>query len=135
MKRMIALAVLAFLGLSAPASAQAVGGHALSVASNNSTIVTTGNGGVWDFVAVNTTAVVYYVRFYDTAVAPPCSSAIGVIANFPIPANASGAGISATFPKGKLYASGLGFCITGGSADNDNTNAATGVTIDFSYGK
>lgn len=130
------LLAIAFLFIfSSPVLAQATGGHALSAATNNSTLVTTGNGAIWDFQAVNTTATLYYVRFYDTAVAPTCSSPTGVIANFPVPASTTGNGIAPSFPKGKIYSTGLGFCITAGSADNDNTSAATGVTIDFDFGK
>lgn len=135
MKKFLIALALATALFSSDAFAQASGGHALSAATNNSTLVTTGNGGLWDFQGVNTTATVYYVRFYDTAVAPNCASATGVIANFPVPASTTGNGLSPSFPKGKLYSSGLGFCITAGSADNDNVAAATGVTINFDYGR
>lgn len=135
MKKFLIALALATTLFSGDVFAQASSGHALSAATNNSTLVTTGNGALWDFQGINTTATLYYVRFYDTPVAPNCASATNVIANFPIPASATGNGLAPAFPKGKLYSSGLGFCITAGSADNDNSSAATGVTIDFDFGK
>lgn len=122
---------------SVAANAQSTPYHYLSAASNNSTLISANVSGtiqsIHSIVAINTTATVYYIRFYDRVAAPTCSSATGVVANFPIPASTSGAGFVLSLPDGMLFGLGIGFCITGAGADNDNTNAATGVTIDVTY--
>jgi hypothetical protein len=76
---------------------------------------------------VNTTSTLYYLRLYNSSGAPTCSSATGFIESIPIPASASGAGISWTPQFPINYGTGIGFCFTGGSSSTDNTNAATGV--------
>lgn len=105
-----------------------------SAASNNSTssvaVPATFCGGV----AINTTATLYYLRVYDTASAPTCSSATNFIATIPIPASTSGNGtllnIGGTY--GAAFANGIGFCLTGGGTSTDNTSAATGVFLAYS---
>jgi hypothetical protein len=106
----------------------------LSAASNNSTLVATGARFLHSVTAINTTATIYYLRLYDLAAAPTCSSATGVVANFPIPASTTGAGMTVNIPSaGLLFSAGLGFCLTGAAPNNDNTNAATGVHINLGY--
>jgi hypothetical protein len=127
------LAALLALALSASmASAQSRPSKYLSTASTNSTLVRVSEAHLSIIVAVNTTTTVYYLKFYDKAVAPTCNSDV-VLFMVPIPFGASNAGGGAVIPiadpGGLFFQQGLGFCITGGSADNDNTNAATGVTV------
>ncbi len=102
-----------------------------SAASNNSTLVATGSRTLFAIPSIiNTTATVYYLRLYNTAAAPVCSSATGEVLSIPVPADASGAGIVPNLgPFGVSFPLGLGFCITGGGAANDNGAAATGVTL------
>lgn len=107
-----------------------------TAASTNSTSVKGSLGNLCDLVAINTTTTVYYLRLYDSASAPTCSSATGVKHVYPIPpAVAAGAagGIVRSLALGESYANGIGFCVTGGSGDTDTTNAATGVFIEGSY--
>ncbi len=106
-----------------------------TAASNNSTLVSTGAHTVYSIMAVNTTSTIYYLRIYDSAAAPTCSSATGAILTIPIPnAAAAGAGVAMPFgATGLLVANGFGFCVTGGGGDTDNTNAATGVYINGTY--
>jgi hypothetical protein len=109
--------------------------HYLSAASNNSTSVTQRQTALYNLTVVNTTAAIYYLKLYDKASQPTCNTDVP-IATFPIPFGASSAGgsvviTSNTTPLG--FNNGLGFCLTGGLADNDNTNAATGVAINFQY--
>jgi hypothetical protein len=108
--------------------------HLLSAASNNATEVKTSAGQICELAVINTTATVYDLRFYDGAPAPPnCASATGVVWNVPIPGSTTGAGISIPIPAGLTFQNGIGFCLTGAVADNDNTNAATGVAINGTF--
>lgn len=110
-------------------------GKLLSAASTNSTSIKGSVGTLCKVTAINTTAVVYYLKFYNKATAPTCNSDT-VVATYPVPfaASSAGGGISVNLGAfGEAYTLGIGFCLTGGSADNDNTNAATGVTISYSF--
>jgi hypothetical protein len=110
------------------ASTQAtVGCYLVSAASTNSTSCKGSAGNLYGIRVVNTTGTLYYLRLYNTAAAPTCSSATGFIESIPIPASATGAGIvwAPTYPIN--YSTGIGYCFTGGSSSTDNTNAATGV--------
>lgn len=115
--------------------AAATGAVYRSAASNNSTLVATGARTLFAIpTALNTTATIYYVRFYNGAAAPTCSSGTGEVFSLPIPASTSGAGVVAELgPLGVSFPLGLGFCITGGGASNDNTNAVAGVTLNVVY--
>lgn len=99
----------------------------VSAASTNATNCKASAGNIYGFRFVNTTGTLYYLRMYNLASAPTCSSATGFVETIPIPANASGAGIVAIEPMGEAYTTGVSFCFTGGSSSTDNTNAATGV--------
>ena len=122
------------------AFAQPIGGttggatpyHYLSAASTNSTLISTGAHSVYNITAVNTTATLYYLKFSDNSAAPTCGTT-AVVHTYPIPASATGAGLTISIPVGIKFASGLGFCITGAVADNDTTSAATGVVINVDY--
>jgi hypothetical protein len=110
------------------ASSQATSGcYLVSAASTNSTNCKASAGNLYGIRFVNTTSTLYYLRLYNSSGAPTCSSATGFIESIPIPASASGAGISWTPQFPINYGTGIGFCFTGGSSSTDNTNAATGV--------
>lgn len=106
-----------------------------TAASTNSTLVSTGAHTVYSINVINTTSTIYYLRIYDSAAAPTCSSATGALMTIPVPnASAAGAGVALPFgATGFLVSSGFGFCVTGGGADTDNTSAATGVYINATY--
>lgn len=105
-----------------------------SAATTNSTLISTGQHTLCALTAINTTATLYYLRVYDAAAAPTCSSATGFKFSLPIPASATGAGAAVPLgPFGLDFASGLGFCLTGGGSSTDNTSAATGVYLVGGY--
>lgn len=109
--------------------------HYLSAASNNATVVKAAPGAVYNVVAVNTTDTVYYLKLYDKATAPTCGTD-PVIQTYPVPptpASGSPAPLALSSTVGVGFNNGIGFCLVGGIADNDNTSAATGVAINFSY--
>jgi hypothetical protein len=106
-----------------------------TAASNNGTVIGTAAahtlcGFRWE----NTTTTLMDIRFYDTATAPvggaPCNSATGIVSNDVAQSNAiSPGGVANLGPAGMAFASGIVVCITGANADNDNTNAATGINL------
>jgi hypothetical protein len=104
-----------------------------SAATTNATNCKASAGNVYGFRAVNTTSTLYYLRMYNTAAAPTCSSATGFVETIPIPASTTGAGVVSmpSVPVG--YATGISFCLTAGSSSTDNTAAATGVFLTVIY--
>lgn len=119
-----------------PASATGGGtpGHALSAATNNSTNVKASAGTLYSITIVNTTTTFADFRLYDTASAPTCSSATGAVENIPIQSNAVSPGIHLNFgPAGMAFTTGIGYCLTGANADNDNTNSVTGININYVF--
>lgn len=105
--------------------------------STNSTSVVSGAHTLAAMNLLNITTTVYYLRMYDSAGAPTCSSATGYIRSWPIPpAIAAGlvGGIAVNLGSGGTgFTNGIGFCVTGGPSSTDNTNAATGLFINLDY--
>ncbi len=108
-----------------------------SAASTNSTTVKASAGVLYGMNLINTTTTIYYLRTYDAASAPTCSSATNFVRSWPIPpaAAAGGAGgVAVSLPvTGTQYSTGISFCLTGGGSSTDNTNAATGVYVNLDY--
>jgi hypothetical protein len=116
---------------SVAAYAQSAPVHYLSLATNNATLVKTGRTRIKILLPINTTSTVYYLHLYNLAVAPTCGTS-AVAWTVPVPqATGAGAGAVIPIPDGLQFPLGLGFCLTGGIADNDNTSAAAGVVINF----
>jgi hypothetical protein len=55
------------------------------------------------------------------------------VQTYPIPASSAGNGFVLSSISGTAFVLGFGFYVTGGLADADATNAATGVAINFTY--
>lgn len=106
--------------------------HYLSAASTNATNVKASAGTVTSVTAVNTTATLYYLKLYDKASAPTCGTDTPV-QTYPVPASATGAGLTVNPVNGFAFSLGIGFCLTGGIADADTASAATGVAINLGY--
>jgi hypothetical protein len=108
-----------------------------TAASTNPTSVTTKPTQLCTLALINTTTTLYYLKVYDLATAPTCSSATGIKHVYPIPpASGSGGAGGLVAPKalfGEWYSLGFAYCVTGGGADTDNTNAAAGIYIEGSY--
>jgi len=105
-------------------------------ASTNATNVKNAAGTVYGYSLTNTTTTIYYLRMYNLASAPTCSSATGYVSTIPIPpAAASGGAGGREIQKniGQAFTTGVGFCITGGASSTDNTSAATGVFVEILY--
>jgi hypothetical protein len=108
-----------------------------SAASTNSTSVKASAGTLTGITLLNTTTTVYYLRMYNLAAGPTCSSATGFVRTWPIPPAASAGlvgGVSPHLPVGgTAFSTGIAFCLTGGGSSTDNTNAATGVYVNLDY--
>lgn len=141
-KLLAALFIAAFAVI--PAAAQqsvtpvggAAGGpwmaHYLSAANTNATLVAAGAHNVYQIIAINTTGTIYYLKFYDKALAPTCGTDTPSL-TLPVPfgQSSSGGGFVIPMPTGSRFLAGVGFCLVGGIADNDNSNAATGIAINI----
>lgn len=105
-----------------------------SAASTNSTNCKASAGNIYHIEAINTTSTIYYLRLYNLASAPTCSSSTGFVRSIPIPHNSgNGAGFESEMGVGESYSTGISFCLTGGGSSTDNTNAATGVYLNINY--
>jgi hypothetical protein len=115
--------------LSAP-SACYVGSGTGSTASTNATNCANAVANFYGGWFVNTSTTIGYVRFYNLSTSPTCSSATGFINSVPIPpAPASGqaGGIVYLDPLPTNFTTGVGWCITGGGGNTDNTNGPAGI--------
>ena len=130
---MYRFAILLLLLVGAPAHAQqSQPFHLISQATTNATNIKPAAGQLVGAVCINTTATLYYLKFYDLAsVAPTCNST-PVVLSFPCPfgASSAGGGFVIPMPQPTQFLNGIGMCLTGGIADTDNTSAATGVAVD-----
>lgn len=88
---------------------------------------------LFSVAALNPTTTVYYLKLYNAASMSDCSSTTGWVASLPIaPTPTSGqiAGWAISFgPLGYAFPTGIGACVVGGSANNDNSNAAAGLVV------
>jgi hypothetical protein len=116
-----------------PHNTPVVGAHFLSAATNNSTSIKSTGGQVWQVTVINTTSSAADLRLYNSAAAPTCSSATGVVWNIPIPANTTAAGVVFSIPTGLFFTKGIGVCLTASNADNDNTNTVTGLNVNIAF--
>ena len=108
--------------------------HLISAATTNATNIKPGSGQLVGAVCINTTTTLYYLKFYDLATAPTCNST-PVQLSFPCPFGASnaGGGFVIPMPQPTQFLNGIGMCLTGGIADNDNTIAATGIAVNVFF--
>ena len=105
-----------------------------SAATTNATNCKASAGTLYDVSVVNTTSTLYYLRLYNLAAAPTCSSSTGFVESIPIPHNAgNGGGIQKPFPIGRNYSAGIGFCLTANGTSTDNNAAATGLYVSIGY--
>ena len=121
--------------LAAAATGGYTPGSLRSAASNNATNIKASAGTLGFLTAINTTATVYYLKLYNKASAPAPATDNGLLVGvYPIPASTSGAGIAIPIPtQGLNFSTGISFAIVAGISDTDNTNAATGVCVNYGY--
>jgi hypothetical protein len=95
------------------------------------------NAALYGIRAINTGAAKAYLRLYNLATDPTCSSATGFLESIPIPADVAGsggAGFIDSHPQ-MLYSfsAGLAYCLTGGGGNTDNTAPPAGVYVTLQY--
>ena len=100
-----------------------------TTASTNAANCKASAGNFFGVRAINTSASLAYLRMYNSSGTPTCSSATGFIESIPIPASTTGAGIVSMSMFPIAYTTGIAYCVTGGGANTDNTNAPAGVFI------
>jgi hypothetical protein len=100
-----------------------------SAASTNATVCKATPGVVNTIHITNTTSTKYYLRLYNLATTPICSSATGYVETIP----AIEDGVNGRASSVQAFSAGIGFCLTGGGGSTDNTSAATGVYITILY--
>jgi hypothetical protein len=126
----IAAAIL--LGFIAAAEAQSFPLKFDSAANTNATEVIIGKTQIRYIVAVNQTATVNYLKLYDVATAPTCGTTTPVLFKVALPASTSNPVVlQIPIPDGMQFQNGVGMCLTGAVADNDSSNAVTGIIINF----
>jgi len=104
------------------------------IAGNNSTNIKASAGQLYHVTATNNSATINYLRFYNTAGAPTCTSATGIVYQIAIPASTSGAGFVQDISMGLPFSTGIGICVTSGYTTTDNTNAtANAISLTVLY--
>lgn len=105
----------------------------ISAATTNSTNAKGSAGQVYGWYISNINAAARYVKFYNKATAPTCGTDTPVI-TLAIPGNTAGAGTNVNFAGGIAFGTGIGYCITTGSADNDTgAVAASDLIVNLFY--
>lgn len=105
-----------------------------SLASTNSNSIKTSAGLVHSITVVNGTTTVAFLRMYNTASAPTCSSSNGVVHDYLIgAASAVNVANGLAITPDENYSTGIGFCLTGALGNSDTTNAPVGITVDVSF--
>lgn len=108
--------------------------HYISAASANqdSQNVKASAGQVYSVNACNLNAAARYLKLYDKATAP--TSADTPVHTLMMPGASAGAGFVLSVPVGLVFASGIGFRLTTGIADNDaNAVAAAEIAVNLGY--
>lgn len=130
-KSILVAGTVALFSLS-PAHAQTAPLKWLTTASTNATLVFASKALLGTGIVVNTTTTVYYLKLYDKATTPVCGTDVPKW-TIPIPSSVSSSpgGFPMPLGQGLTFANGVGFCVTGGIADNDTTPAAAGIAINL----
>lgn len=71
-----------------------------------------------------------FVRIYDSASPPTCSSGVGLVAAFPMPKGATLSAFNSGLDNGGFTVqNGIGLCVTGAIGAADNTAGAVGGAL------
>jgi hypothetical protein len=104
-----------------------------SAASTNSTNIVNRTAVLCDLTLINPTSTLGYLKVYDLATAPVCSSTTNLKHVFPVPENSGNGSGVVRVTLSEYYANGISYCFVGGGLDNDNSNAPAGVAIEGSW--
>jgi hypothetical protein len=104
-----------------------------TTSSTNAKTVRAAAARLFSVAALNPTTTTYYLKLYNVASMSDCSTTTGWVASLPIaptPTSGQVGGWAIPFgPLGFAFPNGIGACVVGGSANNDNTNAAAGIIV------
>lgn len=104
-----------------------------SAASTNATSVKGSAGTLYSIAVFNLNASPRYFKLYNKATSPTVGTDTPV-ATYMIPGNASGAGLTISFPVGAAFATGLAYALTTGMATSDTgAVAANEITVHLTY--
>jgi hypothetical protein len=106
-----------------------------TTASTNAISCADATANLYGVRAISTSTTLAYLRLYNLAAAPTCSSATGFIVTIPIkPSAASSAEVTELDNILPInFTTGIGFCVTGGASSTDNTNATAGIYLTLKY--
>lgn len=106
---------------------------AIAPASPTGVLIKAGPGKLFHVACGSTQALPAVVKFYDSAVAPTCGSGTPFF-RLVCPGATTGGNGMANAPNGKQFASGLGYCVSGGLADGDvSVLSANSVSVSMDY--
>jgi len=100
----------------------------IAAASTNANLVKIGPGVVTAIHAVNVTAAAKFLKFYDLRTVPVAGSGTPV-RRYGVPGATAGAGFTWQPSIPLKFSNGIGFTLTGGSADTDTTALSAGDVI------
>lgn len=104
-------------------AASAVSRIPSSAATNNATVAKATPGTLKSISAVNTTASVIYLKFYNKATAPTVGTDVPLL-TIALPALAT-----TNLDLNVAFSAGIGYALVTGAADNDNTSVGAGAVI------
>lgn len=105
---------------------------AIMAATANPTLVKNAAGTVHTIVVANNSTTIAYLKLYNKATAPTCGTDTPVL-RFQVPATAAGP-FMVTFDGGANFATGIGYCMVTGIADNSTTAvAASAYLVNLGY--
>jgi len=109
--------------------------HLITANTTNSTLISTGAHTLYDLELTGLNTSAGYLRLYDSASAPTCSSATGAVKTLLVIGSATQQGgiIVPLPPQGVAFVNGLAYCFTGGPTDTDNTAGPAGALINLDY--
>lgn len=100
----------------------------LSTADTNLNTIKASAGTLFRLEAFNTGAAVAYLRIYDKGTAPNPATDVPK-RRYTIPAGTTGAGFVVEYLKGRPFANGIAYDITGGVSDTDTAAIAAGQVV------
>jgi hypothetical protein len=110
--------------------------YSVATASGDTQFVKASPGNVYSITVTQSTTTAMELKLYNLTSAPTCSSATGIVDNIPIPSNVTSPGYHLTFPVGRVFSTGIAYCITAfgaPAADTDSGTPAVGVTLSMTY--
>ncbi len=104
-----------------------------TTASTNANLIVGRRAVLCHLVAINTTATLGYMKVYDLAAAPACSTSGNLKHVYPVPASTAGNGFVIPLSAGETYQNGIAYCVTASGTHTANDAGPAGIYIEGSY--